>query len=229
MHDDDLPNDSWSDWNSDWDDDDGPDFESEPEFGLSRELNEAERLIRIQQLREEIEKRGGSWESVADAGNLPPETEEALLNRVLFFETAPRTSYAKMLIEDGIELPPPDSLDGPLSMHAKLWEVIHGLAHRRVFLNCTDHLGDRELYSVLWFDALNHDTVDLSWDDGAGCHLDLLGDGSEEHMRLWLKYFADEDERHWWSETLQADAGDLPEHVDPPFNRDRILPKQEEY
>ena len=160
--DNDPPEDSWFDWDheSDWDDD--PDFGSESEFELSSDLRDAERRIRIQHLREEIEKRGGSWKTLTEGKDLTPETEEALLSRVLYFETAPRTTYAKMLIEDGIELPPPEFIGDANQIHTKLWEVIHGLAYRRVFLHYTDHLSDSELYTRFWLEALNQETVDIS-------------------------------------------------------------------
>ena len=218
-----------SGWDPENDDDFDPDWEPDGEFSLSSDLEEAERQIRIDQMKEEIKKRRGSWESTPELENLPPEAEEAILHRVLFFETAPRTSYAKMLIEDGIELPSPDTLTMPELLHAKLWEVIHGLAHRRVFLHCTNHLDDLALYSRLWFQDLNYETVDISWDVDAGAHLDLLGSGSSEDTLAWLRFFADEEEREWWRDTLEAQGEVLPDHVDPLHDRDQLLPKREEF
>lgn len=209
------------------DDDENSDFESE--FELSSDLEEAERQIRIQRMRDEIESKGGSWNLGDDAIEMSPEAEEAMLQRVLFFENAPRTTHAKLLIEDGIELPSPDNLNDETQLHQKLWEVIHGLANRRVFLYCTDHLSNRALYAQLWYHHLNVDTVDISWDRDAGCHIDLLGGGTQEETLLWLKYFADDEEREWWRDTLEADGHIVPEHEDPPFQRDSLLPKREEY
>jgi hypothetical protein len=228
---DNSPDDSWFDWNRDDDfDDDEPEFGSESEFNLSDDLRDAERQIRIQHLREEIEKRGGSWETLTEGKELTPETEEALLSRVLYFETAPRTTYAKILIGDGIELPPPDSFENPEKLRTKLWDVIHGLAHHRVFLQCTDHLSDADFYSLLWFDKLNSLTIDISSEPEATCHLDLLGSGSVEETKLWLKFYADDEERLWWNDTLgDGTVTDLPEKEKPAYDRDRHLPRPDEY
>ncbi len=220
--DDDLPPFNFGD-----DDHEDDDFEFESEFELSSILEEAERQIRIQKMREELEKRGGTLNQDIGAAELSPEAEEAMLERVLFFESAPRTTHAKMLIADGIELPTPEALEAAELLHAKLWEVIHGLAQRRVFLHCTDHLSDRALYCQLWYHHLNDETIDISGDQDAACHLDLLGGGSEEETLQWLKYYADEEEREWWRDSLEDEGHIIPDRENPPYNRDALLPKRE--
>jgi len=203
-------------WNSDHDFEDGA-------------IADAERQIRIQQMRHEIEKRGGDWRAVASIENLSAESEEAILKRVLYLETAPRTTYAKLLIHDGIELTYPSLLDTPEKMHNKVWEVLHGLAARRVFLQYTNHLSEAELYDKLWYELLNCQTVDISWDADASSLLDLLGGGTDEDLRVWLTYFASDDEREWWSECLSAEHAPIPEHEEPPYARDRLIPRREDY
>ena len=77
---------------------------------------------------------------------------------------------------------------------------------------------------------MNQDTIDITHEPDATCHLDMLGGGTEEETKLWLKYYADDAERLWWSDTLGSGAAnDLPEKENPAFNRDRLLPKAEEY
>ena len=55
------------------------------------------------------------------------------------------------------------------------------------------------------------------------CHLDLVGSGSEEDIALWLKYYADEETRVQWARDFPDMV--VPPHENPPYDRDRQLPK----
>ena len=70
---------------------------------------------------------------------------------VVAFETAGSTDLTKELKAIGVELPEPDDLDAS-ALHKALWSIIEGLARLRVFLDQTDHLSDRELYTQLLSD-----------------------------------------------------------------------------
>lgn len=218
------------DFHSSFDPDDHDDedfFDQDPDFGISGELSEAERQIRIQRMRDKIEQLGGSWD-LSDEEDLTPESEEALLNRVLFFENAPRTTWARMLISDGVELPHPSVLTSRETRRI-IWEVIFGLARRRTFLYHTDHLSDRELYDRLWRETLNGDTFDLTYDPESACHIDLLGSGSEKDTLKWLRFHASDEDREQWRLLLQSDEMELPPKEKPPYDRDRFLPKRDDY
>ena len=131
------------------------------------------------------------------------------------------------LREAGVSLPPPDELDDS-QVTAKLWEVIHALALQRNFLHNTNHLSDRQLYAELWNDVLREPFVaeELPEDASDGFYvIDLIGSGSEEHIFLHLKHYADEEYRRIWLEDWPEDP--MPDHEDPPFDRDRVLPQPE--
>ncbi len=197
--------------------------DSERQSDLSRELEKADRRIRIQRLKREAnEISGGEME----AWSLDEDSElvEEFWERVVAFEKAPRRTHFALLHEAGVALPHPDSLAEP-ELHEKLWEVIHKLAELRAFLYRTDHLSDRELYAVLWDDVLREETFVLPTNDDAACHLDLIGSGSEEDIRIALTYYDDEEERERWRESWPEDS--IPEHKDPPYDRDQHLPKRE--
>lgn len=147
--------------------------------------------------------------------------------RLEAFEHGPFTTDFQRLLDAGIELPEPGALDSE-HLSAKLCEVIEGIARRRVFLEDTDHLSDRELYDVLWREALRHeipvapDGPDDTDDFAGRWHLSLVGTGSDEDIRAWLTYYADERTREHWRRDFPD--YDMPPHQDPPYDRDRHLP-----
>lgn len=157
-------------------------------------------------------------------GDSGDESFEELRRYLEAIEVGPTTTLSHLLIRDGIELPPPDSFTAE-TVHGKLWEVIRGMAKLRHFLVSTDHLSDLGLYRKLWEETLNEPTDELTPDMGdCACHIDLLGDGSEESNQLWLRYFACELDREFWAQDF-PDVG-IPEPAAPPHDRDRHLPKR---
>jgi hypothetical protein len=68
-------------------------------------------------------------------------------------EYGPTTTIRELLLAAGVELPAPDGLDDP-EVRRTLWRVIAALAQLRVFLDLTDHLTDRQLYTALWTEHL---------------------------------------------------------------------------
>jgi hypothetical protein len=50
-----------------------------------------------------------------------------------------------------------------------------------------------------------------------------VSSGSDEDNDVYLKFFADEDYRQRWAE--QFPDHPIPPHVDPPYDRDRLLPE----
>ncbi|MBA3323626.1 MAG: hypothetical protein H0T45_19565 [Pyrinomonadaceae bacterium] len=161
------------------------------------------------------------WES----GKCPPEARAQFRQSVAAYEQAPWTTRFQLLEEAGIHLPSPESMNDR-QLEAKLWEMIEGLAGQRVFLSQTDHLNDRALYNLFWHDLLREAAKDLSLDDSSAWHIDLLGSGSEEDTYLYLKYYADDAARRQWSADFPDD--EMPEHEEPPFDRDRRLPQADD-
>ncbi len=130
-------------------------------------------------------------------------------------------SHFTMLIDAGVELPAPETMEDD-GLTAKLWEVIHELAERQVYLINTDHLSDRDLYAHLWSETL-HEWIPLLPFDDMVCTIDLVGSGSEEHINLYHRFYADEQHRRDWAEHFPDD--EMPPREKPPYNRDRLLPK----
>jgi hypothetical protein len=155
------------------------------------------------------------WESET----LPAGAREQFWDRVIDFETAPTTTDFERLIDAGLELPEPDASSDE-QLHATLWKVIAALADLGVFIEHTNHLSDRELYARLWRNVLRQSVPVV--DEGVW-HVDLLGGGSEEDTELFLKHYADDEWRQHWCEEFPDYP--LPPHEDPPYDRDRLLPK----
>jgi len=152
----------------------------------------------------------------------PAEAEEAFWKQLVDYEEAPWTTNFHQLERAGVSLPPPDSLKDQ-ELTAKLWEVIHKLALLRVFIEQTDHLSDRELYTHLWIDSLREETKALPPAANSAYHIQILGSGSEEDNELYLKYYAGDAERRHWHKDFPGDP--IPAHEDPPYDRDRLMPK----
>jgi hypothetical protein len=132
--------------------------------------------------------------------------------------TEPGDIPTEILRERGIELVDEGSLSDE-DVHRRLWEVIDAMATLGLFLESTDHLSDRELYRYLG-DALKEETL-LSDDPASACHLTPIGGGSEEDNEIYLRYYADDEDRRMWAE----DGTTIPPHEALPFDRDGLLPK----
>jgi hypothetical protein len=83
-----------------------------------------------------------------ESDGLTPNVQEQFWRNVGAFETAGSTDLAKELNAIGVKLLEPDDLDD-VALRKALWSIIEGLARLRVFLDQTDHLSDRELYTQL--------------------------------------------------------------------------------
>ena len=181
-----------------------------------------DREKRIEELKRQAGELCGGQMEVGGLDESPVEVEEAFWKHVVDYEEAPWTTHFQQLENAGVSLPSPNSLKDEELM-AKLWEVIQKLALLQVFIEQTDHLSDRELYTRLWTDSLREETKALQLSGNSSYHLQLLGSGSEEDNQLYLRYYADDDFRRHWQEDFPSDL--IPFHEKPPYDRDRLLPK----
>ena len=181
-----------------------------------------DREKRIDELKRRADALTGGEMKTGEIEPCSPEVEEGFWKHVVEYEEAPWTTHFQQLERAGVSMPAPESLNDE-EVTAKLWEVINKLAQLRIFLEDTDHLSDRELYSTLWNDELREETKDVLLDRDSACHYQLLSSGSDEDNQLYLKYFVDEKWREWWHKDFPDDP--MPDHEDPPYDRDRLLPQ----
>jgi hypothetical protein len=179
---------------------------------------------RIEKLKRKAAALSGGRMISGFAPDCSPEIQEQFWNNVLEFEEGPEVAPFDELLRAGVTLPPAEELDDG-ALAARLWEVIRGLEDLGVYLEFTDHLSDRELYTSLWSKVLREPMALTPDDLNAAWHIDLTIAGRDDDgVDVYLTYYADEEMRRRWAE-------DDPEFPIPPskplpFDRDRHLPSQ---
>ena len=174
---------------------------------------------RINKLRAELEKLGGNTSTLE---SMPADMEEEFLRHVLEYETAEQISLLRLLENAGLEVPAPETLDDDM-LKIKLKEIIDRMASVGAYVLHTNHLSDRDLYDYLYHDALREETVLFPENPSYAYMIDLTGSGGEDDNATYLKYYADEEYRRQWAHDWPDDP--MPEHEEPPYDRDRFLPQ----
>ena len=124
---------------------------------MAKDQSEKDREDKISELKRRAEELSGGVMETGGLDDCPSEIEESFWQQVVEYEEAPWTTHFQQLEDAGVSLPHPDSLNDE-ALTAKLWEVIHKLALLRIFIEQTDHLSDRELYTHLWTESLREET-----------------------------------------------------------------------
>jgi hypothetical protein len=177
---------------------------------------------RIDALRQEAANICGGELLWGKTDHFPLEIEEIFWRQLIAYESAELVEPFTLLLRAGVPLPPPPLLS-ELQLPDTLWELIYSLASIGCYLENTDHLSDRELYTSLWEDLLREPTILFPENHNFACHLDLIGSGSEEDQQIYLQYYACEETRRHWLETLPHHH--LPPRRPRPWDRDRHLPR----
>jgi hypothetical protein len=187
-----------------------------PEADIDRE-------IRIERMKRELDEIVGGEMRSGNFGPVPLRMEEAFLKQVLAYERAEFDTNFNRLVQRGVALPPAAELENA-ALSAKLKEVIRELSELRCFLHEADHLSDRELYDWLWSSGLREESPDVSDMPNGAWHTSPIGAGNNEDTEIWLKYYANDEERRRWHLDYPTDP--MPAHEALPFDRDRHLPKR---
>src|SRR4029079_5647243 len=131
-------------------------------------------------------------------------------------------SLFNLLENSGVEIPSAEVLnEAGITFHLK--RIVEEMASMGAYLLHTNHLSDLALYEYLYNDGLREEAVLFPENPGYAYMIDLTGSGSEEDNHVYLKYYADEKQRQQWALDWPDDT--MPEHEDPPFDRDRHLPQ----
>src|SRR4029079_13104740 len=131
-------------------------------------------------------------------------------------------SLFNLLENSGVEIPSAEVLnEAGITFHLK--RIVEEMASMGAYLLHTNHLSDRALYEYLYNDGLREEAVLFPENQSYAFMIDLTGSGSDDDNLIYLKYYADDDRRKKWAEDWPDD--EIPEHENPPFDRDRHLPQ----
>jgi hypothetical protein len=178
--------------------------------------DEVEQLLRNAQLRDQLEPFFDESIEFVNRRELPTPVENELLASMLAWERAPVLEISKWFSPELI-LSPPECL-GDAELHDKLWTTIELLHQKRIVLDFTDHLTDRQLYTLIYRDILPSPEKKI---DGSSryLHWDCSDAGGDESV--WLRYYASDDDREAWADETHAIP---PPKELPPFAR--MLPRE---
>jgi hypothetical protein len=172
---------------------------------------EVDQLLRNAELRDELERYLDESISRVDVQSLPLSAENDFLASMLAWEQAPILPIFKWF-EPEMRPPRPEVLSDD-DLHQILWDVIHKLYEKRIVLDFTDHLSDRQLYCMIFRDILPAREKKLDWPNNY-LHWDCTGPANDPD--LWLQYYASEQDREDWTDMYRQP---LPPRLKPPFPR----------
>ena len=173
---------------------------------------EVDCLIRNGELRTAIEPYldESIWE--IDFHTMPTQVENRFLESMLAWELAPLEPIARWF-EPTLALQPACTLDDE-QLRERLWQTIERLYSRRIVLDYTDHLSDRELYALIRRDILPVTVKRVDVPDNY-YHWDCSATDAED-ATIWLTDYASDEERESW----QLEEGrDPPPREVPPYPR----------
>ena len=185
-------------------------------------FDEPDQEERIKNLRAEVKKLIGD-ERMFLLDNLPPnlsaDVEERFLQNVIRYHEREPISVIELLANAGYEFVSSHKLDDK-TLAVRLKEVIERISNYGVYVLQTNHLSDRELYEFL-SKCLAEEVELFPEDPGSAYIINLIGDTAKD-LQTYLKYYATRFERKQFARQFNVP---VPEHKDPPFDRDRFLPK----
>lgn len=181
-------------------------------------MEEVDQLILNARLRDELEPFLDESVDVLSCKQLPTSDENEFLASMLAWERAPALPISHWF-DPPLELPQPDRLN-PAELHALLHVVIEQLSSRRIYLELTDHLTDRQLYCLIVRDILPSHEKKL---DLPGNYLNWRCLDVDHDPETWLAYYASDEERESWAQETNSP---LPMMLPPPHPRD--LPKRKD-
>jgi hypothetical protein len=169
-------------------------------------VDEVDLMLANARLRDELEPYRDESIDGTSTNRMSLRTENEYLESMLAWERAPALSIANWFTPK-LEIPAPDRLtDRELAV--ALDDTIDRLFSQRVVLRYTDHLSDRELYTILYRDVLP--CCEKKVDFPGKC----LEWRCVENNETWMRYYATAVDRRRYQEEHEADIppSETPKH-----------------
>lgn len=173
--------------------------------------DEVDQLLLNAQLRDELEPYLDESVELVNVRNMPTRDENEFLASMLEWERAPVLPI-KQWFQPSLNPPAPDTLDNE-RLHQVLWDTIRALFAKRIVLDYTHHLSDRELYRLIYRDILPSLEKKI---ERRRTYLHWLCIDAETDVDIWLRYYATGEEREGWA---SESSKSLPPSELPPYPR----------
>lgn len=173
--------------------------------------DDVDHLLRNAQLRDELEPYFDESIHTLNVQRMPTPVENEFLASMLAWERAPVLPIGEWFTP-ALAIPSPEALDDA-ALHDRLWDTIRQLFEKRIVLDFTDHLTDRQLYTLIYRDILPSPEKKLDRGDHY-LHWDCAG--VSDDAEVWLRHYATDEERAAW---LETNEGPLPPIEPPPYPR----------
>ena len=160
----------------------------------SNSEDEVDQLLLNAQLRDELEPYLDESVQLVNVRGMPTRDENEFLASMLEWERAPVLPISRWFKPE-LSLPHPDTLTDA-RLHKLLWETIHQLFAKRIVLDFTGHLSDRDLYRVVYRDILPSPEKKIKR-SRTFLHWHCLDPHTD--VDIWLQYYASEEERDAWA------------------------------
>jgi hypothetical protein len=157
-------------------------------------FSEVDLLLENARLRDALEPFLDESLSLLQARRLPTHEENEFLASMLAWERAPVLPISQWFVPE-LVLPPPESLTDQ-QLHESLWDTLRRLYGKRIIVEFTDHLSDRQLYCVIFRDILPSPEKMLE-SRKSFLHWHCLD--PDEDVDVWLRYYASPRERADWA------------------------------
>lgn len=172
---------------------------SMPESNVN--ADHVDHLLRNAELRDQLEPLFDESIDRVNAARMTTRNENEFLQSMLEWERAPMLPIRDWFTP-ALELVAPGELsDGDLPR--VLRETIDRLYQQHIVLDFTDHLSDRQLYTLIFRDILPAYEKKIDGRDGY-LHWDCANTSSDP--TTWLRFYATDDERETWEDETGDEA-----------------------
>lgn len=168
-------------------------------------------LLRNAELRDELEPLFDESIGSVNASRMTTRSENEFLESMLAWERAPMLPIGEWF-EPPLRLAEQETLSDA-EVRDELAATVRLLFEKKVVLDFTDHLSDRQLYTLIARDILPSFEKKLD-ERSSYLHWDCANTGDDPEA--WLRYYASPEDRDLWSEETDSEP---PPRATPPHRR----------